>query len=47
MTLSFTEPWLFDIPLSAGFDLYNQYRDYDTYNLNSHRRRRPFRVSGL
>ncbi|MCP4154849.1 MAG: outer membrane protein assembly factor BamA, partial [bacterium] len=21
--LSFTEPWLFDIPLSAGFDLYN------------------------
>ena len=33
--LSFTEPWLFDIPLSAGFDLYNQYRDYDSYNLTS------------
>lgn len=33
--LSFTEPWLFDIPLSAGFDLYNQYRDYDSYNLAS------------
>ena len=33
--LSFTEPWLFDIPLSAGVDLYNQYRDYDAYNLAS------------
>jgi len=33
--LSFTEPWLFDIPLSAGFDLYNQERDYDTYELDS------------
>ncbi len=33
--LSFTEPWLFDIPLSAGFDLYNQYRDYDSYKLTS------------
>jgi outer membrane protein insertion porin family len=26
-TLSFTEPWLFDIPLSAGFDLYNWQTD--------------------
>jgi len=34
-TLSFTEPWLFDIPLSAGFDLYNWRRDYDTYDKNS------------
>ena len=33
--LSFTEPWLFDIPLSAGVDLYNQYRDYNSYNLTS------------
>jgi outer membrane protein insertion porin family len=33
--LSFTEPWLFDIPLMAGFDLYNQSRDYDTYELKS------------
>ncbi len=33
--LSFTEPWLFDIPLSAGFDLYDQTRDYNTYNVNS------------
>jgi outer membrane protein insertion porin family len=33
--LSFTEPWLFDIPLSAGVDLYNQNRDYDTYNVSS------------
>ncbi|RLB81247.1 MAG: outer membrane protein assembly factor BamA [Deltaproteobacteria bacterium] len=34
-TLSFTEPWLFDIPLSAGFDLYNMTSDYDTYDKNS------------
>jgi len=30
-TLSFTEPWLFDIPLSAGFDIYSWNYDYDTY----------------
>jgi outer membrane protein insertion porin family len=30
-SLSFTEPWLFDIPLSAGFDLYNWRYDYDDY----------------
>jgi outer membrane protein insertion porin family len=34
-TLSFTEPWLFDIPLSAGFDLYNWDRDYGSYDKNS------------
>ncbi|MBI5590078.1 MAG: outer membrane protein assembly factor BamA [Deltaproteobacteria bacterium] len=34
-TLSFVEPWLFDIPLSAGADIYDQYRDYSTYKLNS------------
>ncbi|MDM8523656.1 outer membrane protein assembly factor BamA [Desulfococcaceae bacterium HSG8] len=34
-TLSFTEPWLFDIPLSAGFDVYNWERDYDTYDKNT------------
>jgi outer membrane protein insertion porin family len=34
-TLSFTEPWLFDIPLSAGFDIYNQLRDYDDYEKDS------------
>lgn len=34
-TLSFTEPWLFNIPLSAGFDLYNWERDYDTYDKDS------------
>lgn len=33
--LSFTEPWLFDIPLSAGFDLYNWQTDYDTYDKDS------------
>lgn len=30
-SISFTEPWLFDIPLSAGFDLFNWEYDYDTY----------------
>jgi len=34
-TLSFTDPWLFDIPLSAGFDLYNRTKDYNTYDLDS------------
>lgn len=34
-TLSFTEPWLFDSRLSAGFDIYNWNRDYDTYEKNS------------
>ncbi|MBW2218389.1 MAG: outer membrane protein assembly factor BamA, partial [Deltaproteobacteria bacterium] len=28
---SFTEPWLFDIPLSASLSLYNISKDYDTY----------------
>ena len=30
-SFSFTEPWLFDIPLSAGFDVYHMQRDYDYY----------------
>lgn len=34
-TFSFTEPWLFDRPLSAGVDLYNTNRDYDTYDKKS------------
>jgi outer membrane protein insertion porin family len=34
-TLSFTEPWLFDIPLSAGFDLYSWEYDYDTFDKDS------------
>lgn len=34
-SLSFTEPWLFDIPLAAGFDLYNWRKDYDTYDKDS------------
>ncbi len=33
--LSFTEPWLFDIPLSAGFNLYKWETDYDTYDKDS------------
>ncbi|MGM0453622.1 MAG: outer membrane protein assembly factor BamA [Thermodesulfobacteriota bacterium] len=32
---SFTEPWLFDIPLSAGISAYNWERDYDDYNRDS------------
>lgn len=34
-TFSFTEPWLFDIPLSAGFDVYNWEREYDDYDKKS------------
>ena len=34
-TLSFTEPWLFDIPLTAGIDLYNWSVDWDTYEKES------------
>ncbi|ACL03484.1 outer membrane protein assembly complex, YaeT protein [Desulfatibacillum aliphaticivorans] len=30
-SMSFTEPWLFDSRLTAGADLYNWTRDYDTY----------------
>jgi outer membrane protein insertion porin family len=31
-TLSFTEPWLFDKPISAGIDIYDWYREYITYD---------------
>lgn len=31
-TFGFTEPWLFDIPLSAGFDIYNWEKEYDYYD---------------
>ena len=34
-TFSFTEPWLFDIPLSAGVDLYNWDKEYDYYDKDS------------
>jgi outer membrane protein insertion porin family len=34
-TFSFTEPWLFDTPLTAGVDLYNTERDWDTYDKDS------------
>ncbi len=33
--LSFTEPWLFDIPLAAGFDIFNRQVDYDDYDKES------------
>jgi outer membrane protein insertion porin family len=34
-TLSFTEPWLFDIPLSAGADLYNWNYNFSQYDKDS------------
>jgi outer membrane protein insertion porin family len=34
-TFGFTEPWLFDIPLSAGIDAYRMERDYDDYDRDS------------
>jgi outer membrane protein insertion porin family len=33
--LSFTEPWLFDIPLTAGASIYNWQYDYATYDKDS------------
>ncbi|MBN1663374.1 MAG: outer membrane protein assembly factor BamA [Deltaproteobacteria bacterium] len=33
--LSFSEPWLFDIPLWSSFSLWNATREYDSYNLDS------------
>ncbi len=30
--LGFTEPWLFDIPLSATINVYDQYKDYTEYD---------------
>ncbi len=34
-TLSFTEPWLFDIPLSTTVSLYDREKEYDEYNSHS------------
>ena len=34
-TLSFTEPWLFDIPLSAGADIYSWSYSFSTYDKDS------------
>ncbi len=31
-TLSFTEPWLFDKPISAGADIYDWFREYTNYD---------------
>ena len=33
--LSFTEPWMFDIPLSGTINIYRTQRDYDTYDKTS------------
>jgi len=35
-SLGFTEPWLFDIPLSAGFKLYKWSYEYDVYGNDSY-----------
>ena len=34
-TLGFTEPWLFDIPLTAGFRVFNWETQFDTYTRDS------------
>ena len=34
-TIGFTEPWLFDRPLAAGFDLFNNRRVFTEYTVNS------------
>jgi outer membrane protein insertion porin family len=34
-TIGFTEPWLLDRPLAAGFDLYNNRRIYNDYTINA------------
>ncbi|HXH84313.1 MAG TPA: outer membrane protein assembly factor BamA, partial [Candidatus Tectomicrobia bacterium] len=33
--ISFTEPWLFDRPLSAGFDLFSTEREYPEYDYDT------------
>jgi outer membrane protein insertion porin family len=33
--ISFTEPWLFDRPLSAGFDIFNIRREFTEYDYDS------------
>ncbi len=33
--LSFTEPWLFDLPLWSKFDIWKYKKDYDYYSLDS------------
>lgn len=34
-SLGFTEPWLFDIPLTAGFRIYNWASEFDAYTKDS------------
>jgi outer membrane protein insertion porin family len=34
-SINFTEPWMFDIPLTAGFKIYNWNSDFDEYEKSS------------
>jgi outer membrane protein insertion porin family len=34
-TISFTDPWLFDRPLSGGFDIYKNIRNYQDYTYDT------------
>jgi outer membrane protein insertion porin family len=34
-TISFTDPWLFDRPLAAGFDVYKSIRNYQDYTYDT------------
>ncbi|PYN36999.1 MAG: outer membrane protein assembly factor BamA [Candidatus Rokuibacteriota bacterium] len=34
-TISFTDPWLFDRPLSGGFDIYKSIRNYQDYTYDT------------
>ncbi|TFG37401.1 MAG: outer membrane protein assembly factor BamA, partial [Syntrophobacterales bacterium] len=33
--ISFTEPWLFDMPLWSKFDIWNMAKEYDSYDLDT------------
>ncbi|MEZ4603423.1 MAG: BamA/TamA family outer membrane protein [Desulfobacterales bacterium] len=46
-TFGFTEPWLFDMPLSAGVDGYRMERDYDDYDRENTGRCASYGVSAV
>ena len=45
--LSFTEPWLFDLPLWCKADIWKYKKDYDSYTLDSRGAGTYFRLSAL